>query len=51
MSCFNMVSDIGPRLMGKFVADHAEIFWFCRVTDIIPIDILKKLAWVTKGLS
>ena len=46
-----MISNIGPRLMGKFVADHAEIFWFRWVTDVIPIDILIKLAWVTKGLS
>ena len=46
-----MVSNIGSRLVRKFVADHAEIFRFCRVTDIIPIDILIKLAWVAKGLS
>ena len=46
-----MVSYICPRLMGKFVAYHAEIFWFRWVTDVIPIDILIKLAWVTKGLS
>lgn len=51
MPCFYMVSNIGSCLVGKFLADHAEIFWFCWVTDIIPIDILIKLAWVTKGLS
>ena len=46
-----MVSDISSRFVGKRPADQAEIFGIPRISDIIPIDILKKLAWVTNGPS
>ena len=46
-----MVPDISSRCVGKCPADQAEIFGLPRISDIIPIDILKKLAWVTNGPS
>ena len=46
-----MVSDISSRCVGKRPADQAEISGFPRISDIIPIDILEKLAWVTNGPS
>ena len=49
VTSFYMVSDISSRFVGKRPADQAEIFRIPRISDIIPIDILKKLAWVTNG--
>ena len=46
-----MVSDIGSRCVGKCPTDQAEISGLPRISGIIPIDILKKLAWITNGPS
>ena len=46
-----MVSDVSSRFVGKRPANQAEIFGIPRISDIIPIDILKKLARVTNGPS
>ena len=51
VTSFYMVSDISSRFVGKRPADQAEIFGIPRISDIIPIDILKKLARVTNGPS
>lgn len=51
MARFYMVPNIGSGQVGEFLTYSTEILRANGVSHQVPINILKELAWITKGPS